>query len=145
VYASAMVNMGKLAGIAVFVLALSGCASAGASADVARSAEPEVAAIAAPTESSVPDAGIGEAEDGEAMFLRSMHNGSVADLLGSSDPELLAAGRLACTQMTDGTPIDSVDVVVGDVPGEQNQGWTDRSLAGIASETLCVEFDQTAN
>ncbi|ANP74548.1 DUF732 domain-containing protein [Cryobacterium arcticum] len=143
-----MFKIGKLAGFAaVAVLALSGCsaAGAGAGADVARSEAPEVAAITAPTESATPVAESGEAEDGEARFLRSMHNGSVADLLGATDPELLAAGHLACAQMTNGTAIDSVDVIQGDVPGEQNPGWTDRSLAGIASETLCVEFDQTAN
>ena len=134
-----MFKTGKLVGVAVAaVLVLSGCASAGASADVARSAAPEVVASAEPTvEPEAVPVGV-EIADADRIFVDAVR-GSKAVPEGD-DTDLIAYGHAACALVASGVPVQDVDVIAEDVAGEPVPGWTDDNLTGLATQTYCTEY-----
>ena len=60
----------------------------------------------------------------------------------ATDDELLSAGYAACEQFADGVELDEI-TTVGPSPDEIVEGYNDRSLAGLASQLLCTEYDIT--
>jgi len=140
------------------VLMLSGCSAAGVSAEpveVAASvkqtpvptAEPSasapVAVIADEAPTSAPS---GAAPEGEATLLKALHgDGVLVGLDGVSDADLLAAANYACTLFEQGQSYDQMDVISGDEAYLASEGMAanrnDRDIAGIASQTLCLEYN----
>lgn len=142
-----MFKTGQLVGFAVVaVLALSGCASAGASADVAKSAAPEVAAAAEATEEPAaapitmePAATEDQTEAQKAGFvdendwyLRSIKSSWSGDL--PTDDQLLGAAALACASAQDGAAADDIVVVQGE---GDDAFYNNRNAVNYAIMALC--------
>lgn len=132
--------------IAACVLTAAGCSSA---------AETTAAAVSAPAASEstpaatfeplVPDAteqaeAPGEGEPDEAEFLRA-NRASLHGVESITDEQLLAAGYESCRQVAAGTSPDNVEVFAEPAPGEPVENWNDASLAGLATMTLCTEYN----
>ena len=132
------------------VLMLSGCSAAGVdgiatNAEIVASAAPTAAAITLDSleaDPSIEALTSGEIADAESVYLGAVRGGGPSGLESASDTELVAAGRLACEQLAAGVALDDVDVIIGDDPREAHVGQNDRNVAGLASETFCIEYNQ---
>lgn len=124
-----MFKTGVLVGFAVVaVLALSGCASAGASADVAKSAAPEVE-VSAPVLTAEPV----EATAADDEFLNSLHN--IVGLKDATAETAIPVGTDACDQIAAGTsPLEVVPVPNADEA-------TNEQVVIAAVISLCPEFN----
>jgi hypothetical protein len=135
-------------GAVLVVLALSGCsAESEESAPAAESAAPTATPgpIELPSSAATPEATeapSGVIEDGEAIFLESSRKG-LHGMDDVSDAQLLATGYYACDLVAAGESPDDVDVISGSAAGEPVPEWNDAALAGLATQTLCVEYDIT--
>ena len=140
-----MFKTGKLVGFAVVaVLALSGCASAGASADVAKSvapaevasAEPSAAAIemtdAAAPEPTASEYGDYTQDEFYVASIASAWRGTVP-----TDAEFIGAAALACQDLTAGAAAADVTVVSGE--GEDAE-WNNEHAVQYAVQVYCPEF-----
>jgi hypothetical protein len=138
-------NVGKLVGVVVVMLALTGCSAGAEDAPAERVAntapsveptateEPVTAPIEMPAAPTVdPATPWGEAgfESADAWFLASMDAVWVGER--PTDAELLGAGALACEQIASGTDRDTVVVVSGDDPEGNNIKVVDYAVS-----TLC--------
>lgn len=132
------------------VLALSGCSAAAVeSAPTGERAAPTASATAGPIDLSTvtPDpvsteAASGVIENGEEIYLKATRSG-LHGMESVSDAQLLATGYYACELIAGGESPDDVDVIQGAAAGEPVPEWNDAALAGLATETLCVEYNQS--
>lgn len=140
-----LTRMKKLVGVVAAVLVLAGCTAApsGDGDEAPDSSSQRVA----PEETSAPAEP--EAvwpytvrEDGENIYLGALRNQGLWGMDDATDEELIAYGHAACEQLAAGVGYDDVEVIPTDYPSEPYVGWNDRSLTGLASETLCTEYDQ---
>lgn len=138
---------------AALVVLVAACAlvTAGCSGAVEMAAGP--ASMPTPTEATatesfeplVPDATeqAEPASDGaqdEAEFLRA-NRATLHGVDSITDEQLLAAGYESCRQVAAGTSPDDVEVFAEAAPGEPVENWNDANLAGLATMTLCTEYN----
>lgn len=127
----------KVFAVAAALLLLTGCAStpeeaSDAQADATAVEEVEAAPLVA--EEAAPEPGTPE-----AAYLELVRQYEARDPLfvEASDEELVAAGKLACEQMSGGTEIDDVRVVDGEQPDSYGVSGVSRAIAVVARDTLC--------
>lgn len=131
VYASVMFKTGKLVGVALVVLVMSGCASAGASEDVAKSDAPEVE-VSAPVLTAEP----APANAVEVEFLTAVQR--IPGLEDVTMDAALVVGHAVCDQLASGAdPLTMAPVENGD---EQ----ANMEAVMVSALTLCVEQSEAA-
>lgn len=146
-----MTNIRTYAAVGLVVLALSGCAGTVTEPSAERVA-PSETATSAPTGPIVltpstdapasEPANSGLIPNGEAVFSEAMRE-NLHGISEITDAELLAAGYYACELVAAGESPDDVVIFDATAAGEPVPGWNNAALAGFATQTLCVEFDQT--
>jgi hypothetical protein len=114
---------------------LTGCADAGTPLTAAEKGST--------TSESAPAAEVVQLDEAETEFLRATR-ASMRGMEDATDAGLVAAGHQACESIAGGTPADQVDVLPDSMPVEIVEGWNDRNLAGLATQTLCTEYNVVA-
>jgi len=90
------------------------------------------------------DQALTELTDAEVEFLRA-NRASLRGMEGAADADLLGAGWGACAQLAGGTAFEDVAVLPTMMPEEIVEGWNNENLAGLATQTLCQEYDVVAD
>lgn len=164
-YTDQMMKKPAIIAVAVAaVVAIGGGVGVAAAANLAITPEPSTSAVASasgdkavatdtpsetPTPTPTADAWpYTKAENGEATYLTAVKApDSINGIQLPSDEELIADARKACDQLAAGVPFDAVNVIADNpnppmMNGKRSQVTNSRSLAGLASETLCTEYNQ---
>ena len=152
-----------LIGATAAILLLAGCSAVSAEAQDAPTLSTSSTPSATPSEQpsapgpvavapsqapAKPTAGI--IPNGEATFLKyATQPGStlLVGMDGVPDSDLLKAGYYACDLFAQGQSYDKMDVIHGDeaalAAANQPPNRNDAAIAGLASQTLCVQYDIT--
>lgn len=131
--------MRKLVAVAAAVLVLAGCTAAPSErADTARIA-PDSPDSAEPYETTGPAEPELTAEETELLgYLRDRGE---FDLSSLNDADLVAVAWHACELFAQGVGYKDMELV--DVESVVNPNYVDSEIAGLASQTICPEYDVT--
>lgn len=130
----------KLVAVVAAVLVLAGCTAA--PSDDGTDAPDTSSQRSAPEETSAPVEP--ELTDAEVLYLEWVNSETVERLTpGKTDAEMLAAGWAACDQFAQGAVYPNLEVIDGLPVFEGEENRADVEIAGMASQSLCTDYDIT--